>query len=415
MDLSIPVKKIVVPAGRRPGVRRGFGGRLARWACLALGLFGLAACVTPPPREPEVAWTQIPGVSPSPDEATARLIEVLWRQQEKSQPGRFRRFLPPVRTLAVGAVVSSVTAHRTLLSDRLEDLLVRHLKRVSGLPVSPRREMVRWEEDLLQRGAQVPLSFASYREETSLDAAELAAVDAVVLGKYQVAGREVAVSLEFIRMTPALDHRTLTLTRARVSFPLGAVPLSEVIAPFPARKRDILPQPPSDWLWNPISVWYEVIKVEGTRSRGMEGAVLSPTDVPLVSFMAARPLYVMVLRLDSEGEVRVLFPPKAADLSEPAEVGRRYAVPDRLNASSRWAAAYVLFSDQAFRYRRDVLPALGKVLGKARAGASQGMVPDGLLLPSGIHQRRLWFTQLGERSWAEPSASNGRATRRPRP
>lgn len=101
----------------------------------------------------------------------------------------------------------------------------------------------------------------------------------------------------------------------------------------------------------------------------------------------------MILRLDSGGEVRILFPESAADLSERAAVGRRYSVHDRLTESSHWAAAYVLFSDEPFRYRRDVLPGLHRLLAQVRSGVSKGIARTGIVLPSGIFQRRLWFTQ----------------------
>ncbi|MFQ5691597.1 MAG: hypothetical protein ACE5IM_00940 [Nitrospinota bacterium] len=331
-------------------------------------------------------------MAPDPERAASRLVEVLWREQGKFRPRRIRRFLSPRTRLAVGAVVDAETNRRTLFSARLERLLARHLERVSGLPVFPRREMARWEEDILGRKAKSALSLPSFRPETSVEAAEFAAADALVVGSYRMGRKGVVVSGEFIRFTPALDTRTLSVARARISLRLDAVPISEHIARMPARRRNLLPIPPDDWQWNPISIWYEVIQPGGKRSKGVDGAVLTPADTFLVSFMAARPLYVMVLRLDNEGNVRVLFPAKAGDLSERVEIDRRYAVPDRLAESSRWATAYVLFSDEPFRYRRDVLPGLRKIRGLLRAGVSAGMARAGIVLPKGIYQKPLWFT-----------------------
>ncbi len=376
--------------------------------CLALGWLGLTACAAAPTREQEV-WTNIPGVTSNPDKAMARLAEVLWDEQAKFRLGRLRRFLPPIRRLAVGAIVHFDTARRTLLSQRLEGLLAQHLERVSGLSVFPRREMVRWEEDFLLRKGKTRLSNAPISRKASHVAAELGGADAVILGRYKFVREKVVVGGEFIRLTPALGKRNLvTVSRARISLPLSAFPLSEIIAQMPVHKRDILPKPPRDWVWNPVSVWYEVIKAGGERLKGLDGAVLTPADTYLVSFLAARPIYVMILRLDSGGEVRILFPESAADLSERAAVGRRYSVPDRLTESSLWAAAYVLFSDEPFRYRRDVLPGLHRLLAQVRSGVSKGIARTGIVLPSGIFQRRLWFTQRRDKPRSGKFNSDGR-------
>ncbi|MFQ5913417.1 MAG: hypothetical protein ACE5JS_09555 [Nitrospinota bacterium] len=366
-----------------------------KWG-LALGILGLTACAETAVRKEE-AWNHIPGVASDADSAMGRLAEVLWREQENFRPGRFRRFLPPVRRLAVGAVLNFDTHHRTLLSQRLETLLARRLERVSGGSVVSRREMVRWEDEFALRRAKNHVSAPLLRRDASIRAAEFWAVDAVVLGTYRIVQDSVVVNAEFLRLTPAFGRPTLSVARAQVSLSWSALSLSEVIAQIPVRARDILPKPPDDWVWNPISVWYEVIKKEGRHLKGVDGTVLSPGDTFLVSFMAARPLYVMVLRMDSGGEIRRLFPEKSADLSERAEVDRRYSIPDRLTESSQWAAAYVLFSDEPFRYRRDVLPGFRSHLAQVSAGVFRGIGRAGIVLPAGIFQKQLWFTQLRDK------------------
>jgi hypothetical protein len=325
-----------------------------------------------------------------------RLVTFLWEEQGEFEPGRFRRYLTPMDRLAIGAVVNSDTKQRTLFSLRLENLLVRRLEEVSRLRVISRQEMVGWEEDFVLKEEPTSRAIRPFKREASLNAAGLGTADAVLFASYQIDKGKIVVSGEFLRLTPGLPRPYLSMSRAKVALALSSVPLNEFIAQLPLRKRGILPVPPEEWTWNPISIWYEVIGEAGKRRRGVDGAVLKETDTFLVSFLAARPIYVMVIRIDNQGEIRVLFPERSRDFSERVKVGRRYSVPDRMTQSSLWASAYILYSDTPFGYRRDVLPGIRNINARVRAGASQRITQAGLDLPKGIHQQRIWFTQRGD-------------------
>jgi hypothetical protein len=369
---------------------------MARVTCLVMGLLILSACGSTP-KSKEKPWTEIPGVAESPEQAMTRLVTFLWDEQGKFDPGRYRRYLTPMNRLAVAAVVNSDTEQRTLFSQRLENLMVQRLEEVSRLKVLPRREMVGWEEDFVLKREPKSRAIRPFKREASLNAAGLGIADAVLFASYQIDEGNIVVSGEFLRLTPGLPRPFLSMARAKVALALSSVPLNEFIAQLPLRKRGILPIPPEDWTWNPISIWYEVIGAAGKRQRGVDGAVLRHTDTFLVSFLAARPIHVMVIRIDNQGEIRVLFPERSRDISEKVKVGRRYSVPDRMAKSSHWASAYVLYSDNPFRYRRDVLPGIRNINARIRAGASQGVAQAGLDLPKGIYQQQIWFTQRGDR------------------
>jgi len=369
-----------------------FGLDGVRTAFLAMGLIFLSSCAAKPVLKQE-AWIDIPGTAPDPGRAIALLVETLWREQKKFKPGKFRRILPPLGRLAVGAVLNP-QSQRTLLSQRLENLLVRRLVRVSRLPVLPRNMMVKWEQDLALEKTPGDLGFRSYTHRTSHRAATLGAADTVLDSRYRITRKKVILSAELKRLVPALPGGILIIARARVSMPLSALSLLEIIARIPARKRSLLPKAPQDWTWNPLSVWYEVIQAEGQRRKGLDGTVLTTADSYLVSFLTAQPIYILVLRLDSGGEAHVIFPKRGADLSERTVAGRRYAIPNRLSSSTSWASAHVLFSDEPFRYRRDILPGIRDLLAQVRGGEARGPLSAGMNLPGGIFQKRLWFTQL---------------------
>ncbi len=369
-----------------------FGLDGVRTAFLAIGLISLSSCAAKPVLKQE-AWIDIPGMVPDPGRAITLLVETLWREQKKFKPGKFRRVLPPLGRLAVGAVLNP-QGQRTLLSQRLENLLARRLVRVSCLPVLPRNVMVKWEQDLAFKDTPDDLGIMSYTSRTSHRAATLGAADTVLDGRYRIAREKVILSAELKRLVPALRGGILTIARARVSMPLSALSLFEIIAQIPSRRRNVLPKAPQDWTWNPLSVWYEVIQAEGQRRKGLDGTILTAADSYLVSFLPAQPIYIMVLRLDSGGEAHVIFPKRGADLSERTEAGRRYAIPNRLSPSTSWASAHVLFSDEPFRYRRDIMPGIRDLLAQVRSGAARGPSGAGMSLPGGIFQKRLWFTQL---------------------
>ena len=357
-----------------------------------MGLIFLSSCAAKPVLKQE-AWIDIPGTAPDPGRAISLLVETLWREQKKFKPGKFRRILPPLGRLAVGAVLNP-QSQRTLLSQRLENLLVRRLVQVSRLPVLPRNMMVKWEQDLALEKTPGDLGFRSYTHQTSHRAATLGAADTVLDSRYRITRKKVILSAELKRLVPALPGGILIIARARVSMPLSALSLLEIIARIPARKRSLLPKAPQDWTWNPLSVWYEVIQAGGRRRKGLDGTVLTTADSYLVSFLTVQPIYILVLRLDSGGEAHVIFPKRGADLSERTVAGRRYAIPNRLSSSTSWASAHVLFSDEPFRYRRDILPGIRDLLAQVRGGAARGPLSAGMNLPGGIFQKRLWFTQL---------------------
>ena len=254
--------------------------------------------------------------------------------------------------------------------------------------------MVKWEQDLALEKTPGDLGFRSYTHQTSHRAATLGAADTVLDSRYRITRKKVILSAELKRLVPALPGGILIIARARVSMPLSALSLLEIIARIPARKRSLLPKAPQDWTWNPLSVWYEVIQAGGRRRKGLDGTVLTTADSYLVSFLTVQPIYILVLRLDSGGEAHVIFPKRGADLSERTVAGRRYAIPNRLSSSTSWASAHVLFSDEPFRYRRDILPGIRDLLAQVRGGAARGPLSAGMNLPGGIFQKRLWFTQL---------------------
>ncbi len=371
--------------------RKVFGLDGVRTAFLAMGLFSLFSCAAKPVLKPE-AWIDIPGPIPDPGRAITLLVETLWREQKKFKPDKYRRVLPPLGRLAVGAVLDP-QSQRTLFSQRLENLLARRLAKTSRFPVLPRNVMVKWEQDLALEKTPGELGFRSYTSRTSHRASTLGAADTVLDGRYRLARENVIISAELTRLVPALPGGVLTIARARVSMSPSALSLFEIIARIPARRRNLLPKAPQDWTWNPLSVWYEVIQAGGQRRKGLDGTVLTTADSYLVSFLTVQPIYIMVLRLDSGGEAHVIFPKRGADLSARTEAGRRYAIPSRLSPSTSWASAHVLFSDEPFRYRRDILPGIRGLLAQVRGGAARGPSGAGMNLPGGIFQKRLWFTQ----------------------
>jgi hypothetical protein len=182
------------------------------------------------------------------------------------------------------------------------------------------------------------------------------------------------------------------LGRAEVLLDLDKAPLQELLGPLPARPQGSLVPPPEPWVQNPISVWFEILEANGTRRRGVEGTPVSRGDTIMAQFMVVRPVHVLVVRLDSAGGLRVLFPSRGARRSARTEVGRRYRVVDHLDPPPKVAIHFVLYSEEPMDFQRDILKAVLALQSQARARTGGEAVMSGLILPPGIHQARLWFT-----------------------
>ncbi len=361
----------------------------------------ICACAIKPTPDEE-KWIEIPGIAKDAETAAAKLVQTLWSEGGKFKLGRYRSLIVPVSRIAVGSVLDT-SGYRTLLSQRLENGLVKSLGKISGRPVFPRNLMVAWEEDLAMRGVPDRIGMRPLSPDFSIRAAALGGVDTLVGGRYQVLGNRVVISAQLLRMAPALATGTLSVARARVTLPLGSLQHTEVSGRIPSRKRNILPVVPRDWTWSPLSVWYEVIEADGHRRKGLDGASVNASASYLISFLPTQSIYVLLLRINSEGQAQVLFPARGADLSKRIEEGRRYGIPGRLSTTSQWVSTYVLFAKEAFRYRRDILPNVQKLLDQIQQGSIVGPTQTDLALPLGIFQKRFWFTK----SRSFPLASGG--------
>lgn len=361
--------------------------------CLMAISFAISACAGKPVLEKkQERWIKVPGIFQNVEMATARLTQALWNEEKKFKLGRDQNRFAPVSQIAVGSVVNA-KGYRTLLSQRIENGFVKSLEKITGHSVFPRKIITAWEEELTMKGAAGQIETRSFSPHLALRAAALGGADTLVSGKYQIRGSRIEVSAGLHRLGASLPDGTLIVARGQVNLPLDSIKLAEVIGRIPSRKRNILPVVPKNWTWNPLSVWYERIESNGRRRKGLGGANIRTSTSYLISFLPTQRIHVLVLRITSEGQAQVVFPARDANLSKHIEKDRRYGIPGRLSGSSKWVSAYVFFAKEAFLYRRDIFPAVQKLLGQIIQGSIVGPIQTNLALPSGIFQRRLWFTK----------------------
>ncbi len=355
----------------------------------------LSACAAQrlPQEDP---WVRAPGVFPTLEDALPPLVDVLWRPYEdrvKASPGRRARVT--LQTVGVGSFSHEKDGLRYAFSRRVERALARPLEARTGLIVYDRETLERWEEDFMVRAAGFPSHgrvMRSYTFDASREAAEYVGLNTVVMGQFFAEGPHLVLRAELIRLGAGKGGRSQRLSRAEVLLDLDAVPLPEFLGPLPARPHGSLVPPPAPWVQSPISVWYEILEANGARRRGVQGTPVADGDTVLSQFMVVRPVHVLVVRLDSEGDLQILFPDREASGSDRAEVERRYIVVDHVDAPPKVAVHFVLYSEEPMNFQRDIFEAVSALQSQVQAGAGREAVASSLILPPGIHQVRLWFT-----------------------
>lgn len=367
--------------------------KLQVFFCVIAISCAISACAGKPILEKkQKKWIKVPGTFQSVEMATAELAQALWNEKKKFKLGRGQKHFAPVTQIAIGSIINA-KGYRTLLSQRFENGFAKSLEKITGHSVFPRKLITAWEEELTMEGVGGQIKTGPFNPHLSFRAAALSGVDTLVRARYQIRGNHIVVSAELHRLTSTLPEGTLIVARGQVNLSLNFIELAELIGRIPSRKRNILPITPKDWTWNPLSVWYERIGADGQRRRGLGGANIRTSTTYLISFLPTQKIYVLVLRITSEGQAQVIFPARDANISGHIEKDRRYGIPGRLSASSEWVSAYVFFAKEAFLYKRDIFPAVQKLLRQIKQGSIAGPNQTNLALPIGISQRRLWFTK----------------------
>jgi hypothetical protein len=355
----------------------------------------LSACAAQslPQEDP---WVRAPRVFATLEDALPPLAEVLWRPYEdRVKAAQGQRVRKALQTVGVGSFSHERDGLRYAFSQRVERALARPLEARTGLTVYDRATLERWEEDFMVSAAGFPSHervMRPYTFDASREAAEYVGLDTVVMGQFFAEGPNLVLRAELIRLGSGKAGKGQRLSRAEVLLDLDAVPLHEFLGPLPARPHGSLVPPPEPWVQSPISVWYEILEANGDRRRGVQGTPVADGDAVLSQFMVVRPVHVLVVRLDSEGDLQVLFPDREASGSDRVEVGKRYIVVDHVDAPPKVAIHFVLYSEEPMNFQRDIFEAVSALQHQVRAGAEREAVASSLLLPPGIHQVRLWFT-----------------------
>ncbi len=368
---------------------------------LAVSLLILQGCASSPS-----LWRSHPASSPGLEAGAEVLGRLIVEEYGKALArGRLSRrgVDRGVLSIGVGSFVEKGEGRRSWFSWELEKGLLRSLNASDSFSVYPRKDFLLWEERVAGRRG---IGESSYGEEASVKAAQFLGLGAVVVGKYEVMPEKVVIWAELVRAEkpqvrifrkrwtfleprqPEGERRRLARVRVNIN--------RESISPLwlhtaaPSSASGSLPKAPEGWLRPPLQLWYEIIRSDGRRERGLGGGAVGPDDTIFIRFSALRPTYLYLFTLSQGGEVAEVFHGRNKGGAEQIEVGRSHSRIIHIAEPNQIAFLFCLASGRPFDFREDLLEGLVPMF---RRLEKEGRLlrGEGLALPAYFYQQTFWF------------------------
>ncbi|MFQ6111416.1 MAG: hypothetical protein ACE5LX_05215 [Nitrospinota bacterium] len=375
-------------------------------AALAVSLLLIQGCASSPS-----LWRSFPGSSPSL-QAGAELLGRLVAEEYKRAlaHGRLRRrgLARGPLSIGVGSFVERGKGKRFWFSWELEKALWRSLKGSDSFSLCPRKDFLLWEERFAGRGT---IGEGGYDEEAAVRAAEYLGLGAVVVGNYEVKPDKVVIRAELVRAEkprarifrkrwtffeprePKEERRRLA--RVRVNIKRGSLSPLWLYTAVPSSASGALPKAPEGWLSPPIQLWYEIIRSDGRRERGLGGGVVGPDDTLVIRFSALRPTYLYFFTLNQGGEVAEVFPGGDTGRAGQIKARRPGSRIVHIEEPNQIVLLYCLASSKPFDFRGEVVEGLAPLLRRLeKEGRFLG--GEGLPLPPSFYQHTFWFLRQEE-------------------